>query len=383
MKLLMISGDRSVVAGKAGAFFGTLKELHTHFERIDILCPRVHAEQQVRVILGNIYLHPATGSLLSQPSYILQKGRELWKAHHHEVMTVHDYPPFYNGLGARWLKNVTGISAVLEIHHIVGWPKASSVSEFIGRVLSKIILPSHCKNFDAVRVVNKTVKQVLGDSGVPHNNIHVIPSFYLDHELINTCKQQQKKFDLVCCSRLVGNKGLLPVLDALAFLPDAKLLIIGDGPMRKKAEERAKKFGSRVRFTGWFPTQAEVLKSVASGRIFIMNSASEGGPRAALEAMALGLPVLATRVGVMPDIIKDGVNGIFIDGTAKDIVAKARGLLADSAYMESMGREAQKVTERFENKTAIRVYAEFLKNIATSSYRPHPRMGAPDCGNLQ
>ena len=198
----------------------------------------------------------------------------------------------------------------------------------------------------------------------PEKNIFVVPSFYLDHELIVTSKNQQKKFDLVFCSRLVDNKGLMPVLDALRDLPNVTLLLVGDGPLRKKAQDRAKKFGNRVTFTGWLPSQADVLKAVASGKVFVMNSASEGGPRSALEAMALGLPVLATRVGVMPDILKEGVNGMFTDGTAKDVAAKATHLLADPARIVSMGVEAAKVTDRFEKHAAILAYADFLKSFA-------------------
>lgn len=364
MKLLMISGDRNVVAGRACAFSETLAELPAHFERIDILCPRVKATPQVRVLHGNVYLHPASGSLLSQPSYILQKGRELWKAHRHDVMTVHDYPPFYNGIGARWLRKATGIPAVLEIHHIVGWPKAASVSEYIGRVMSRMFLPSHCQQFDGVRVVNGTVKQVLASWGVPEKMLRIVPSFYLDHELLQASKHQPKTHDLVFCSRLVSNKRLLPVLDALEHLPDATLLVIGDGPLRAQAEKRAKAFGARVKFTGWLPSHADVPRALASGKIFVMNSASEGGPRVALEAMALGLPVLATRVGVLPDIVQDGVNGMFTNGTPQDIAAKAGMLLADPARSAAMGREAEKVTERFEKKTAIRAYADFLKSCS-------------------
>lgn len=366
MKLLMISGDRNVAAGKAGAFSETLKELHAHFERIDIICPKI-AGQQVRVLHGNVYLHPATGGLISQPSYILQKGRELHKTHRYDVMTVHEYPPFYNGIGARWLKKIIGIPTVLEIHHVIGWPKAATISEYVGRVLSRMFLPSHCQVFDAVRVVNGTVKNLLVEWGVPSERMHIVPSFYLDHELIVASKNQIKTHDLVFCSRLVDNKGLLSVIDALEMLPDATLLIVGDGPIRKKAEDRAKKFGNRVTFTGWLPSQAGVLQKIASGKIFVMNSVSEGGPRSALEAMALGLPVLTTRVGVMPDIVQDGSNGIFTDGTAADIASKAKTLMADESRLQSIGHEAALVTQKFEKHAAVRAYADFLTSYARVS----------------
>ena len=361
MKLLMISGDRSVAAGKSGAFSETLKELHVHFERIDIICPAIKSDQQVRVLHGNVYLHPASGGLLSQPSYILQKGRELFKAHSHDVMTVHDYPPFYNGIGARWLQASIRIPAVVEIHHVVGWPKAAGIMEFFGRLLSRMFLPSHLTKFAAVRVVSGATQRLLLAWGVPPRHVTVVPSFYLHHEAIRSAKNQSKKYDLVFCSRLVANKGLLATIDALHDLPDATMLVVGDGPLRRTAEERAKDIRSRISFTGWLPTHDDVLNAVASGKVFVMNSGSEGGPRSALEAMALGLPVLATKVGVMPDVVREGVNGFFIDGSSSDLAQKASKLLADPLQIAAMSSEAAKVTDAYERTSLIKAYANFLK----------------------
>ncbi|RDJ93941.1 glycosyltransferase, partial [Lacticaseibacillus rhamnosus] len=125
------------------------------------------------------------------------------------------------------------------------------------------------------------------------------------------------------------NKGLLETIDAVASVPSATLLVVGDGPLKNKAENRAKSLGisDRVTFAGWLQTNEDVARAVASGKIFVMNSKSEGGPRVALEAMAIGVPVIATRVGVMPDVIQDGINGVFV-GVQDGLCASTRaGLL--------------------------------------------------------
>ncbi len=374
MKLLMISGDRMLAAGKAGAFLETLSELCKHFERIDILCPSVRSSRQVRVLYDNVYIHPSSRGLWYQPFWILKKGRELFQAHHHDVMTVHDYPPFYNGIGARLLKRKilrqssgqVDIPAVLEIHHIVGWPKASSLHEYIGRILSRVFLASHIKHFALVRVVNETVQRLLVGWGAKPEAIRIVPSVYLDRTSVMNAKNAEKKFDLVFAARLVHNKGLMQVIRAVGLLPKATLLVIGDGPVRHRAEMLVRSLGisSRVTFAGWLPTAQNVLPTIASGRLLLMNSRSEGNPRVAIEAMALGVPVLATRVGIMPDVIVDGINGMFTDGSSKDIAAKARALLADEAKLQRMASEAANIADRFEKTSAIRNYAEFLKSIA-------------------
>jgi len=107
-----------------------------------------------------------------------------------------------------------------------------------------------------------------------------------------------------------------------------------------------------------------VSGAMQTARIFVMNSKSEGGPRIALEAMACGLPIIATQVGVMPEAITDGVNGIFTTGTTPDLVEKISKLLANDDLMESMGNEAKKVLELYERSTLIKQYADFLKSLA-------------------
>lgn len=359
----MISGDRTLAAGKASAFGNMLEEFHTHFDRIDIICPRVQgAGPEVRRIHDNIHLHPSSGSLAMEPGFIRRKGEELFVAHRHGVATVHDYPPFYNGFGARLLKKRTGIPTVLELHHLIGWPHAASMKELLGKMASRAVLPSHIRHFDAVRVVNGSVKEVLVSWGVPEEKIHVVPSVYLDHTIVDETKAVKKQYDIVFCARLVENKGLLQTIDAVKLLPDATLLVIGDGPLRAKAEARARSLGSRVTFTGWLPSARDVLMALASGKVFVMNSKSEGNPRVAVEAMACEVPVVATKVGIMPDIMKDGVNGLFTTGKPKDLAAKIQSLLTDPSLLFLLGKEAAKVTERFEKESAIHAYADFLKS---------------------
>jgi glycosyltransferase involved in cell wall biosynthesis len=378
MKLLMISGDRSILSGKKGAFWYTLQEMQKYWERIDIICPRrqmreQRTENREQNIHGNdaahnVFLHPNPHGLLSQSSWIFQKGKELIREHHHDVMTVHEYPPFYNGRGAIALHNKTKIPFALEIHHIVGWPVAANLQEWIGRALSHWVLPREAQKAARVRAVSMPVEQEMQRWGISSKKMCNIPSFYLDHDLIGRISAPPKSYDIAFCGRLVANKGLDAVIDSLQYLPDARLLIVGDGPLRKEFEKKVRSLGigNRVTFLGWLPTLEAVLDAVLTARTFVMSSLSEGGPRSALEAMACGMPVVVTRVGIMPEVVEDGVSGLFTDGSARDIAAKVGNLLRDDAKREKMGMAAKGILKRFERCKLIEQYAHFLQEIPSA-----------------
>lgn len=285
-------------------------------------------------------------------------------------MTVHEYPPFYNGIGARRLSRATGVPYVLEVHHIVGYPVAATFTEWVGRMMSWAYLPGAINRSAACRAVSKGTAETLIEWGAPERKVRVVPSFYLDRSLVASLgSAPTARVDVVFCGRLVANKGVSQLLHAMVKLPKATLLIIGDGPERHKLKHEAArlKIAHRVEFRGWLGTQQDVLQAIRSSKMLVMNSTSEGGPRVPLEAMACGVPVIVTKVGVMPDVIIDGVNGLFTTGEADDIASKIDSLIQNPALRESIGKEATKILERFERVSLIGRYADFLKSFARHS----------------
>ncbi len=405
----MISGDRSILQGKKGAFWYTLQELSKHWERIDIITPppphqsrsssRVaprgsdagqapgplppahstgstsspqagsgQAGERGRVF-ENVFFHPSSRGLWYQPWWILIKGAELIKEHHHNVMTVHDYPPFYNGLGARWLHRAMNIPYMTEIHHIVGYPRAASLSEWIGYWMSRTWLPRWGTDMaTAVRVVSGETWRVLQSWEIPLKKFFVQSSIYLDYSALKPDPSIAKQYDCVFCGRLVPNKGLDNILKAIAGIPKATLLVIGDGPERKRCEKLAESLGIKasVIFTGWLPTQADVYRALQSGKIFVMNSVSEGGPRVLFEAMALGMPVISTRVGSAPQFIGDGHDGLLTNGDPNDLREKITMLLQNDQMRLRLGAAARHVLDVFDRASLVKTYADSLTNIATT-----------------
>jgi glycosyltransferase involved in cell wall biosynthesis len=368
MKLLMISGDRSVAQGKKGAFWYTLEEFSKHWERIDVIVPRskIQIPDSRLQPFPNVFFHISNTGRFRQSSFILKKGTELINEHHHDVMTTHEFPPFYNGKGARWLHRVTKIPYMTEIHHIVGYPKAVSFSEFIGRITSRIWLPRWgTRDAAKVRTVSDGTTNTLVSWGVPAEKIAMLPSLYLDAAVLAPDSSIEKQYSVVFCGRLVANKGLKPLIKAMQQIPDSTLLVIGDGPEKKSAEALAKslKMQSRVTFTGWLPESHDVYKAMQTAKMFVMNSTSEGGPRVLFEAMALGLPVISTKVGAAPGFIQEGQNGLFTDGKPADLAAKITHLLADESLRKRMGENAKGILGYADRAKNVKAYADALKAI--------------------
>ena len=116
-----------------------------------------------------------------------------------------------------------------------------------------------------------------------------------------------------------AQKALHTALDAVARVPGADLLVLGDGPDRARLERHAAELGlnGRVRFAGSVP-RAEVLRALAAAEAMVLSSDWENFPHAAVEALALGTPLIATAVGGVPEIVVDGVNGLLVPPGAPD-----------------------------------------------------------------
>jgi glycosyltransferase involved in cell wall biosynthesis len=130
-------------------------------------------------------------------------------------------------------------------------------------------------------------------------------------------------------------------------LPGARLYILGDGPLRPdlEADARALALGDAVVFVGWSDSMATWY---AAADVVVNSSDSEGTPLALIEAAAAGRPVVATRVGGVPDVVADGRTGFLVG--VDDEAAFADGIVrvgTDAELRAAMGAEASVGAARF------------------------------------
>ena len=150
--------------------------------------------------------------------------------------------------------------------------------------------------------------------------------------------------------RLTPVKGIPYLLDAARILlrqgANVKVLVVGDGSIRQDllAQARNLGVGERVVFLGHREDTDVLLQALD---IFVLPSLSEGIPMALLEAMAASRPIVASRVGGIPEIIEDGVEGFLVEPMDVDSLAeRCRRLIKSPDVARKMGEQARTRVER-------------------------------------
>jgi len=155
--------------------------------------------------------------------------------------------------------------------------------------------------------------------------------------------------------RLVEKKGTAVLIDALARLPEARLVVVGDGPLRGALERRAGPLDGRVLFLGALPP-AEVAAwmrrawLLAAPSVTARDGDAEGLPTVIVEAATAGLPAVGTDHAGIPEAILDGATGFIVpERDAEALAARIGALLASADLRERMGIAAHALAaERFD-----------------------------------
>lgn len=182
---------------------------------------------------------------------------------------------------------------------------------------------------------------------------------------------------LLFVARLAEVKGLPVLLEAVAELladhPDLHLTVIGDGPDRARFEKVAADLGlgSAVTFAG-YQSQAEVARHLAATDVFVLPSYAEGVPVTLMEAMGSGVPVVATQVGGVGELVEDGVNGYIVrPGDGPALADRIGRLLGDGASRQRFGAAGRaKVEAEFANQGQAAHLRSLLERALTGQLRP-------------
>jgi len=199
--------------------------------------------------------------------------------------------------------------------------------------------------------------------GVPPERLEVVPNPAPPLPALPSRDEARARlglngFTLAAAGRLTRQKALEDALDAVARTHDVTLVVAGDGPERSALERRATalELEQRVRFAGAL-SRDEVLTLFRAADAALLTSSWENLPHSVVEALAVGTPVLATRVGGVPEVVRDGENGLLVPTGDVDAIAGAIGRLAADGELRAAlaSRAPASVAELDETRVLERI----------------------------
>lgn len=190
------------------------------------------------------------------------------------------------------------------------------------------------------------MKRKLIEYGLPDEKIIHLPHF-VDY------RQFEPNFDvgnyILYFGRLSEEKGLSFLLEVIGRLPKVKLKIAGRGPKKEKLKEQIERHGLlNVKLVGFLDGK-ELKHIIMNSRFTILPSIwFENAPLSILESFVSGKPVIGSNIGGIPELIKDGYNGLlFKPGNVDDLVEKINCLWSNSSKVIKMGKNARECVEKY------------------------------------
>ncbi len=254
----------------------------------------------------------------------------------------------------RWLKKPLVVTMHLgSLEHIVGIYKVPALIylQSVGRLI--------LHQSERIIAVSQAVSEHAQKLGVPQRNLRVIPNGVDLEKFQPNCHRlfTRDHVNVVFIGRLIFNKGPQYIVEAaptvLKEFPHVKFKFIGDGPLRKDLEQRVKnlKLESVFEFVGLKDNIPALLQDAD---LLVRPSLLEGMPLAVLEAMACGLPVVATSVGGTAELIDDKVNGLLIEpANSAQLAAGLLEVLKNPGWGRQMGQMGREKVEQSYNWNQI------------------------------
>lgn len=210
-----------------------------------------------------------------------------------------------------WLSKLTGVPYIATVQRLEG--RGNPIKNFVYRNAALCI--------GASRAIGEYFKQI------GCKNIEVIPNGVDLERFKNLERKPHQGFVVITVARLEKVKGIEYLIGAfarLSLLGRLSLVIIGDGSERKNLEKLTEKLGlkDRVEFLGEIHNR-KILEPLSKADCFVLPSLKEGFGIVILEAMAAGVPVIASKVGGIMDIIEDGKTGLLVEPGNSEDIAKA------------------------------------------------------------
>lgn len=231
------------------------------------------------------------------------------------------------------------------------------------------------RSADAIIVPSDYLKSIVKMWEVREEKIVVIPNAIILPNMKNTRDALRRHYGLtgmviLSVGRLVPWKGFDTLIDlfprVLKMIPDAMLVIIGDGPQRDYLKARARKSGARHRivFAGRLE-RTNVLAYLRAADLFVLNTGYEGFSHQLLEAMYMGMPVVTTGSGGNPELISQGETGLLVPYDDETLLCEAMiALIKDSVSARAIANRAREHARQFSVRRMVGATSDVLEETA-------------------
>jgi glycosyltransferase involved in cell wall biosynthesis len=334
-----------------------IKEITARIAEVefDLVTVNIDGKQKSRERIGNVN--------------IVRVGRGMWGKLLFPITAVWAMRKGKYDIAWAMMANYAGFAAVLysylhpRVRYVLTLQEGDPI-EFIHKKV-RFVKPFWKKIFSRAHVI-QTISKFLADFAVAEGarvKPVVIPNG-VDIELFTkpvgelvrdslaaTYGKKEGDIFLITTSRLVEKNAVGDVIAALALLPEhVSFLVVGEGKLEAELRLQAERLGvaTRVHFVGFVPYE-RIPAYLSISDIFIRPSLSEGMGNSFIEAMAAGLPVVATPVGGIPDFLIDKKTGVFCEPKNPQSVATAvRALLNDEQLRISCARTAFELARSYD-----------------------------------
>jgi glycosyltransferase involved in cell wall biosynthesis len=282
-----------------------------------------------------------------------------------DLMHTHGHFADVCGLSVAKLLGIPGISTC----H--GYIKPTDTKLRVYTWLDKLFL----RLCDRVIVVSSEIKIDLARNGIDESRIvfiqNAVPRTYDQKEVDDNRNKKRELLSLKQQEILIGYTGRLSEEKGVRYLIEAgsllkkniknfRIVILGDGLERKELEKLVKlnDLEKEINFVGF---QSDVERWLPALDIFVLPSLTEGTPLSLLEAMSLGVPVVATAVGGVPSVVEDGINGFLVNpGNVQEINEKIGFLIKNPEVRYKIAKGAMNTIK---TKFDVHEWCKKIENV--------------------
>jgi glycosyltransferase involved in cell wall biosynthesis len=205
--------------------------------------------------------------------------------------------------------------------------------------------------------------RIVSDYRLPANKVRVVPNYVETDVFCPQSNLQRAQNRVITVARLEPQKNLNALLEACVGL-DIELLIIGSGKQEQALKTLAKQLGLCVNFQAAVPNYL-LPKLLNTAAAFILTSLYEGHPKALLEAMSCGLPVIGTDVPGIREVLAHGKTGFLCGTSSSDIRTALQEVLGDPVLRQNLGTNARQiVVDQYSLDRVIELELDLLRELS-------------------